>query len=128
MAQTIFIRVTQSGDAVGPFNIYWDSFVNILSLGVSLTALQNGVSVTVPDAAQIIVLENLDPCGGNVQNQRIIALSPTPSVSVTPSYSVTPSVTPSISVTPSFSVTPSVSVTTCLSVRTEERREGVECR
>ena len=120
MAQSIYIRVTQYGNAVGPFNIYWDNFLNIVELNVTLDDLLDGHIVSVPDSAQYIVLENQDPCGLNTQFKYIVPLSPTPSPSITPSYSVTPSVsisaTPSVSVTPSTSITPSLSVTPSITV------------
>ena len=109
MAQSIYIQITKRGMATGPFTIYWDNFNNIVEQNVMASVLDAGYTVSVPDAAQYIVLENMDPCGQNSNYRDIIPLSPTPSVSITPSFSITPSI--SISATPSISITPSITVT-----------------
>ena len=65
MAQSIYIQITKRGMATGPFTIYWDNFNNIVEQNVKASTLDAGYTVSVPDAAQYIVLENMDPCGQN---------------------------------------------------------------
>jgi len=56
--QTLRVKVSQFGDAVGPFNVYYDNFNNLVEGYVTLERLASasGITITVPSAANIIVL------------------------------------------------------------------------
>jgi len=107
-----FLQLT-GGNAPGPFDVYLSgsSGETLYQSNVSLTQLQAGISVELPDnvpSSSIVVLNNAYGCSNEVQ-----VILPTPPVSIAPTPTVTPSITPTLSVIPS--ITPSVTVTLSIS-------------
>jgi len=61
MSKTISIKLTQSGPATGPFNIY-DQFGNIIAESVSKKTITRGVSYIVNDNVTIITIKSTGKC------------------------------------------------------------------
>lgn len=81
MSKTIFIQLTSSSPKVGPFNIY-DGNGNLLATGVSRATLVSGVSYSVDDDVQVIVIESVGRCKIK-QNFSISTISPSQRSSLT---------------------------------------------
>ena len=123
-------QVFISGDAAGPFDIYYDS-VSVgtqLDTGVSRSNLLTGYTVTgIPDSAYSIIVFNTDPGCNNSVTYFIKPPTPTPTVTPTPTptptvvldcslsggsiIEATPTPTPTLTVTPTPTSTPTPTVT-----------------
>lgn len=87
-------NVSISGDAAGPFDIYYDSVSggNQLASGISRSSLMSGYNVEVPSAAVTIIVVNTDSDCGNSQ----IYYLPTPTPTPLPASTATPTPTPTV--------------------------------
>ena len=84
--------VTISGDAAGPFDIYYDtiSVGTLVDSGVSRSSLLAGYSVTIAGTPASIIVVNTD---ADCQNSQVHIL-PTPTPTPTPLPTMTPTPTP----------------------------------
>lgn len=126
-------QVFISGDATGPFDIYYDviSVGTQLDTGVSRNNLLAGYTVTgIPDSASSIIVFNTDPGCSNSVVYFIKPPTPTPTVTPTPTPTPTvvvdcamsggsiieptptPTQTPTITPTPTATPTPTPTATT----------------
>jgi len=87
-------NVSISGDATGPFDIYYDSVSGgtQLASGVTRSTMLSGYGVEVPSAAVTIIVVNTDSDCGNSQ----IFYLPTPTPTPTPVSTSTPTPTPTV--------------------------------
>lgn len=86
--------VTISGDAAGPFNIYYDSISSgtLVASNVSRASLLTGYSVTIAGTPVSIIVVNTD---SDCQNSQIYYL-PTPTPTPTPVPTAAPTPTPTL--------------------------------
>lgn len=86
--------VTISGDAAGPFNIYYDSISSgtLVDSGVTRSSLLSGYSVTIAGSPTSIIVVNTD---ADCQNSQVYIL-PTPTPTPTPLPTMTPTPTPTV--------------------------------
>lgn len=108
MARTLDIKIT-TGTAPGPYNIYYDlglpgniatiTATSLPATGVTYSTLTtgNGLNITVPDNATVIVLVNLS-CNTQVPHALPV---PTP----TPTQTATSTPTPTLTATPTLTQT-----------------------
>ena len=78
--------VTISGDAAGPFDIYYDSVSvgTLVDSNVDRASLLAGYSVSIAGSPATIIVVNTDPYCGNSQVYQVIQYTPTPTPSPTP--------------------------------------------
>lgn len=86
--------VTISGDAAGPFDIYYDSISGgtLVDSGVSRSSLLAGYSVTISGSPTSIIVVNTD---SDCQNSQVFILA-TPTPTPTPVPTITPTPTPTV--------------------------------
>jgi hypothetical protein len=120
--------VTISGDAAGPFDIYYNSISEgtLVDSGVDRASLLAGYSVTIAGSPATIIVVNSDPYCGNSEVYQVIQYTPTPvptstptptpfptilnctlfGMSVTVAENATPTPTPTVTATPTATSTP----------------------
>jgi hypothetical protein len=78
--------VTISGDAAGPFDIYYNSISvgTLVESNVDRASLLAGYSVTIAGSPATIIVVNTDPYCGNSQVYQVIQYTPTPVPTSTP--------------------------------------------
>jgi len=109
----------QTGLAQGPFDIFYISSSNMVTLatGVSRQSLLNGYTLTgIPTNATVLEMHNTDPDCLTTASYFFPTPTPTPTPSPTPTPTPSPTSTPTPTPTPSPTATPTITPTITPSV------------